>query len=180
MDRAAYIKSHISFPMLGYSEEEYKALPDRERFVLAAAFFCDIVRVREEGAPNSGKFVNFFLKLVGLGSGYPWCAAAVNACFEVAGIFTGPAKGKAAVISWHRWATMLGISISPLKARRGDLLYFVNSNGTGHICIVLSVKDGIAQTIEGNTNSSGSREGDAMLRKTRKLTTKWRCIRWTP
>jgi hypothetical protein len=49
--------------------------------------------------------------------------------------------------------------------RRGDILVFTFS----HIGIAVGDigKDGIVQTIEGNTNAEGSREGDGVYRKRR-------------
>jgi len=54
--------------------------------------------------------------------------------------------------------------------RPGSLIVWRYGQGwRGHIGIVESARDKIINTIEGNTNKSGSREGTHVLRKQRKL-----------
>jgi hypothetical protein len=179
------LMSLVKFPIMGYDEDAYRALPATERVVLAAAHFCDVLKVREELGHNKGKFVNVFLKLVGLSPGYAWCAAFISACLDVAGVSVGPKVGRAAVISWERWAVKNKVDFPGMWATRGDFVYLLNEDGTGHIEVVihgLSESEGdevlSIDTIGGNTNSAGSREGDSVQRKARLVSKKWRVIKW--
>jgi hypothetical protein len=68
-----------------------------------------------------------------------------------------------------RWAPEQGCLIFPPSAphapHRGDVVVFTSS----HIGIVESTGPGAIQTIEGNTNEQGSREGTTCRRKQRGL-----------
>lgn len=149
----------------------------------ALVFASKNVGKREIGR-NAGEFVAAVLKAVGLGTGYPWCAAFVRYCLDRSGCKgVGPRKGAAAVITWHRWALENGRQIPMMQAGRGDLFYWLNKDGTGHIgwvveCYKSAGGVGYAiDTIEGNTNASGSREGDGVYRKTRQVTDNIKFIR---
>ena len=81
-------------------------------------------------------------------------------CLVKAGFAGGPLSGRAAVRNWARWADASGRVRSVPK--RGDLFFWLNANGTGHIGFVTKA-DGVQfVTIEGNTNAGGSREGARM------------------
>ncbi len=59
------------------------------------------------------------------------------------------------------------------KPQAGDIVIFVNthSRGTGHAGIVCRVHpNGYFESVEGNSNTTGSREGTEMVRKTRLAT----------
>lgn len=171
----------IQFPALGIqSQEEFDSLPQADRIALAAAYFCDVVKVKEVGS-NRGFWVEKFLKAVGLGGGYAWCAAFVSFCLKEAGIETGPKKGRAAVRNWENWASREG-RLQPMeKAQRGDLVgYTDNLTGLGHIGICVGMDKRATNwkdTIEGNTNATGSRDGDGVYRKTRQARGNWWCIK---
>lgn len=156
----------LKFPIFNYSEQQFWGFSDCERFVLVAAWLCDIQKVKETKR-NSGVWVDWFLSLCGLGPGYAWCAAFVSACFKLAKIETGPKSGRARVANWYQWAKENNLLVENESPRRGDLWGYVNSDGTGHIGIVTNKRAPYVFTIEGNTNESGSREGTAVLRKQR-------------
>lgn len=165
----------IKFPFLGQTAESFLHLSARERFVLIAGWMCDIAKVREKGW-NRGPMVTRILRSIGLGPGYPWCAAFVSLCAELAEFNIGPKFGRGAVRNWRKWAkedNRLGF-----KAMRGDLCFMLNPDGTGHIEIVTSSGPGeqFVDTIGGNTNEEGSREGDGVYRKIRNKA-KWHFIR---
>lgn len=132
---------------------------------------------QREIGKNGGPFVEKVLRSVGLGRGYAWCAAFVYWCYTRAGAKPHhlPNKWKAAAVRhWVAWAEeqhrLRGANEKPL---RGDLFFWLNANGTGHIGLVAEVGVNkyddmqLYRTIEGNTNAKGSREGDGVYEKYR-------------
>lgn len=139
-----------------------------ERVLLLMANLADRQKVREIGT-NRGFWVERFLAAAGLGPGYPWCAAALTWCCDQLEI-DRPPKGSAAVRNWVTWSIATGRHLPISQVQRGDIVYWLNPNGTGHIGIVSRVEGRMVSTIEGNT-SSGSRgsqrDGDGLYRKDR-------------
>lgn len=173
--RGAKLKAYgVGFPLLGQTEEAFWKLPGKERMLLVAAYLCDVVQIREQGW-NRGKWVERCLRAVGLGPGYAWCAAFVALCADLAECSIGPKSGRGRVANWAKWAkedNRIGF-----KPQRGDLMYWLNKDGTGHIGVVSDSHDFFVETVEGNTNAEGSREGDGAYRKTRQVTPKIHFIR---
>lgn len=153
------------------TDADYESAPVQER---ALAWASSFKGTREHGI-NRGPLVQRFLASVGLGPGYPWCAAFMSHVLRQAGYVGGPTKGRAAVRNWAKWAK--DENKVYLKPKRGDLFYWLNKNGTGHIGIVAEVNGGTVRTYEGNTNAQGSREGDGVYEKSRQ-TSGLRFIRW--
>jgi hypothetical protein len=124
-----------------------------------------LINVKEVGN-NAGTMVGKFLAAVGLGTGYSWCAAFLYYCLITAGANPAklPQKRKAASVNeWRKWAVATGrIRSIPV---RGQAFFWVNK-GKGHIGRCLENKSPF-ETIEGNTNAKGSREGDGVYRKSR-------------
>lgn len=157
----------IEFPIMGTFSDKFWKLPGKERALLVAAYFADKVRVREVGGNNRGPWIGRMLAKTGLSQGYAWCAAFVGYCCWLAEFDAGPKSGRAAVRNWAKWAktdNRLGF-----KPERGDLMYWLNKNQTGHIGFVVDVEGEWVTTIEGNTNGQGSREGDGVYRQKRKI-----------
>lgn len=118
---------------------------------------------------NTGKQVEVYLKSVGLGKGYAWCMAFVYWCvlqdFVANGLKT-PLKATGGVrdqwIYCKKWAVKI--------PQAGDIFIIVYENGTGHAGFVEKIlPDGMIQTIEGNTNDEGSREGYEVCRRKRSI-----------
>lgn len=120
---------------------------------------------------NSGKQVEIYLKSVGLGKGYAWCMAFVYWCVLQA----YNARGKKTPLKCTGGVNDQYIACKNLIANTpeaGDIFIMINPNGTGHTGFVEKVlTNGIIQTIEGNTNSDGSREGYQVARRTRNIKT---------
>jgi hypothetical protein len=105
----------------------------------------------------------------------PWCAAFVCWCVQKAGVFSEADRPKTAAAyrggGYESWARGLSnavkLTTNPSKVYAGDLVIFSFS----HIGIASSDSDanGKFQTIEGNTDAAGSREGGGVLVKTRSL-----------
>lgn len=155
------------------TDEEFEAASPKEKALLAAAYCADVVRVRETGQ-NRGVWVQKFLAAVGLGPGYAYCASFVFWCLKTAGYKGDLPKLPAAVRNWAAWAQKTGRIVD--KPERGDLFYWLNEDGTGHIGFVVKNRGMMVDTLEGNTNEAGSREGDGVYRKSRG-TAKLRFIR---
>jgi hypothetical protein len=136
------------------------------RALLIAAWLCDVAKVREAGGNNRGYWPDTFALRGKSPVGSPWCALAVWYCLLEAGNRDGP-RMPGRVAEWATWAKETGRLVR--RPRRGNLAYWLNSNGTGHIGFVLKTLGPFVWTIEGNTNDGGSREGDRMLRKVRRL-----------
>lgn len=145
---------------------------DGERVLLLMAWLADRQQVRESGT-NRGEWVERFLASTGLGPGNPWCAAVLNYCCEAVDA-PCPSSGAAAVRNWVSWARQEGKLIPIGEAKRGDLVFWLHDNGTGHIGIVVDARNGRVWTIEGNTSSGvrgSQRDGDGLYRRTRFLNT---------
>lgn len=118
---------------------------------------------------NSGPMVDQYLASVGLNPGYAWCAAFVFWCHReaamVAGI-TNPVPRTAGVLDlWNR-STANRVK----KPRPGDVFVMDYGHGKGHTGFVERMLDGgLIETIEGNTNDEGSREGYEVARRQRPM-----------
>jgi hypothetical protein len=152
-----------------------------------ASFALSKVGVREQGGANKGPALKEFFESDWYdpnGSkpgddGYAWCASfvcwAVKKALEEADIketatFKRPrTPGAWDFENWCKSVDRTAILKKPHDGdiKRGDLVIFKFS----HIGIALSSpdKDGIIETVEGNTNSAGSREGDGVYRKKRSI-----------
>lgn len=145
--------------------------------------------VREVGGANRGPDVEKYQATVGLTPPAPWCAAFVAWCVMTAKRSSTPPGwcSGSAVTQWHRATRkmLLGGYCTPdrggfeAKVRPGMVWVRAKDGpsaqaarlGTwvqGHTGIVIAVDAEGFTTIEGNTNSSGSREGDGVYRKLHK------------
>lgn len=140
------------------------------------------IGVEEADGSNCGPRVNQYKSATNLppGESWPWCAAFVDWCVweamnhgECAGqryTFTRPTTAGA----WDlkRWSLAQDVSTqtkSPVQydIHPGDIVIFRFS----HVGIATSKPDvhGFVQTIEGNSDLTGSREGGAVGRHVRRL-----------
>ena len=150
------------------TEEAWGRMPVFEKAMHIAS---GEVGVREIGF-NNGEKVLRFLKAVGLGPGFAWCAAFVYWTLLQAGANPKllPSKWTAGRVStWDKWAKATGRHRQ--VPRRGDLGYWLNPDGTGHTFWVTDYDPGTQEikTVEGNTNDGRSREGDGVYRHSRTI-----------
>lgn len=128
------------------------------------------VGVHESGGNNHGARVEEYLMSVGLVAGASWCAAFVHWCFRKAALVCGlvnPCPRTASALRLYNLADPQCRTQTPV---RGAIFSLDHGSGHGHAGIVESVNDdGTITTIEGNTNSGGSADGDGVYRHT-----------WTP
>lgn len=108
--------------------------------------------------------------------GYAWCCSFVSMCVQKLIAqdtrYSGITPPRTPGVSTFRtvWAPRQNCAIftssSPdYSPHRGDIVVFTFS----HIGIVTGTASGAVETIEGNTNSRGSRDGGGCMKKTRKL-----------
>lgn len=124
---------------------------------------------------NWGKVVQMYLKVAGLFSPAPWCAAFVTWCLIESGADRKKLpKNPASTYFWWAWAKERGrLADGP---RRGDLFVWNGKSG-GHIGFCLN-DAGKFRTLEGNTNDDGSREGYEVAELTRRTSDLQRHPRW--
>lgn len=141
-----------------------------KRFVDIA---MELLHVREHGA-NRGPWVEKFQKAGGGKPGYAWCHYYVNYCSETAAGLCGCADplepDTGGVLAAARMAKQRGWVRPKDEARRGDIFWQNKGGGRGHTGIILSYANGVYQTIEGNTDTSGTHEGDGVYLGSRKWT----------
>jgi hypothetical protein len=140
------------------------------------------IGIHESGGPNKGAaLAEFFAaddyKPNAADNGYPWCAAFVCWCIKFALAATGTRETPTfwrpktpAAFGFEGWCRSVDRSAMLKKAvtgdiKRGDIVIFTFS----HVGIAVGDVDehGNFETVEGNTNQAGSREGEGVYRKTR-------------
>lgn len=126
---------------------------------------------------NSGPQVNKYLLSTNLGPGYAWCMAFVYWCFQEAAAQTNSinplAKTAGCLNQWNR-TTLPKINKdeainNPSLITPGSIFIMDFGRGLGHTGIVESIEGGFINTIEGNTNTSLSRNGIGVFRNKRKI-----------
>ncbi len=137
---------------------------------------------------NRGPQVDAYLRAVGLDpagngtDGYAWCVAFIYWCFEQAAEARdvhNPLPRTASVIQlWNKAGeegftrvTAAEACANPGLIEPGMVFFLSTGGGFGHAGLVISRTDTVLDTIEGNTNTAGSREGIGVFRKSsRRLT----------
>jgi hypothetical protein len=112
---------------------------------------------------NGGPQVSQYLKAVALLPGNAWCMAFVywcvkNACLQL-GITTNPLIRTGRVMFQWENTKLRKLPGRASGVKPGDIFIMSFKGGTGHTGFVTKIENGIAYTIEGNTNDDGSREG---------------------
>lgn len=130
--------------------------------------------VTEATGHNDGVAVEKYLASVGLGKGYAWCMSFVYWCFKQAALKLGvpnPLYQTGGVA--EEWRSSKGTRVK--EPQIGAVFFIIHADGTGHTGLCGSgflIDSGIAtsfHTIEGNSNTNGSREGTTVVRHTRHL-----------
>ena len=127
---------------------------------LAAVLESQVGVVEVPAGSNYGGKVTEYLKSAGISYPAPWCAAFVNWGCQQLGL---PGYG-AWVPSWYKPQ----LEIPRPRRDAWGLVYYERMQRYGHIFVVSRVCDnGMIQTIEGNTNMDGSREGTGVYQRFR-------------
>lgn len=144
------------------------------------------VGVREATGNNDGPRVEEYLSSVNLGKGYPWCAAFPHWAYRKNGRVLEPARRFAAAATWHPesrrvwerdgWTPEEGEVLS----KPGDHLaiYYSNLGRIGHTAVIIEETEDYFRTVEGNTNSEGSREGNGVFIRKRLKRSTYCVSRW--
>jgi len=140
---------------------------------------------------NKGPRIETYLASVGLEGGYSWCAAFAYWCIreaaEQAGLDDVPFTRTAWTPSIWTWARREASFVHPDEVADGKRLLDLGSlfllhgtvNGKArvkHVGFVLSAEGAMVNTVEGNTNKRGSREGGGVYQLTRKLGSIYRFV----
>lgn len=143
------------------SAAQWASLPLPERFLYVAR---SQVGVREVTA-NWSPVIKLYLKVAGVFFPAPWCAAFLTWCLLEAGADRKKLpKFPASTYYWWSWAKANGRLLN--APSRGRLIV-VNGAKGGHIGVVRAVDGALVETIEGNTDDKGSREGIKVADRTR-------------
>jgi len=168
------------FNKLGTSDEqpkEFKTVSTLSLVKKILALARDEVGVREIGNTNYGKRVNEYKSATNLDStqGWPWCAAFICWLFREAmkgSSYSFKRPTTASAWAFENWAAEQDMSVRTKKPHNGDIvagdiIIFTFS----HIGLAISApdKNGMVQTIEGNTDDAGSREGGGVYIKDRHI-----------
>jgi hypothetical protein len=139
------------------------------------------IGVKEEaGNKNKGPEVNQYLKSVGLSPGFPWCMAYAYWCYQQAAALLGVPniliRTGGVLHQWNeqqpkRKVVLDKVLKNPSIILPGAVFIMDYGKGTGHTGLVERIHGGLIDTIEGNTNDVGSREGYEVCRRTRELST---------
>jgi hypothetical protein len=129
---------------------------------------------------NKGERVEQYMATVGVEPGDPWCVAFVFFCFSTAAkaqgipnpMVTKKCKTGGVLDLWNR-ARENGVAVvlqedalgDPSKVKPGMIFIISTGNGHGHTGLVSRVMGNRLETIEGNTNDGGSREGIGVFRR---------------
>jgi len=139
------------------------------------------IGVREKGCNNCGQQVAEYLSTTGFDQPVAWCAAFVSWSHDQADIPTvSSAWSPAWFPSSHTIYIRSGKRNKPPSS--GDVfgIYFQSRKRIAHVGFVDQWEYGskFCLTVEGNTNSAGSREGDGVYRKRRLKRQIYKVSRW--
>jgi hypothetical protein len=131
----------------------------------ALAFAVSQIGVHEQGGNNTGPEVDLYLASVGLDPGFSWCASFVYYCFKQAAqqlALTNPCPKTGAGLRLWKLADTGWKDSNPVP---GAIYVLDHGSGTSHVGLIETVDSGNVLTeISGNTNRSGSRNGDSVWR----------------
>ena len=144
-----------------------------------AETYTSQIGVREATGRNDGKQVELYLKSVGLGKGYAWCSAFVRWCFDKCGVKTTINAMALSTHSVKRLVYFEGKFIKEPQQGYVFTLYYPHLNRIGHTGFFdKKINNKIYKSVEGNTNSAGSREGDGVYVKYRSFRATYSINRW--
>mgnify|MGYP001167292155 FL=1 len=131
---------------------------------------------------NRSLKIDYWLVEAGVPVGNPWCAAFITMMGRQALGTAWPVTNTASVQRMVDWAkTLIAAGVWVDTPQKGDLfvLYFDSLSRYGHVGLVTEVlNNGSFKTIEGNTNSDGSRDGYGVFEREHKQNAKTKYIRW--
>ena len=114
---------------------------------------------------NKGPEVELYLRSIGLNGGYSWCMAFVYWCCKQAALNARLVKTGGVLRQWNE----VSKEMKHTTPKAGDIFIMDFGKGQGHTGFVESVNGLTINTIEGNSNDEGSREGHEVCRRTRAI-----------
>lgn len=142
--------------------------------------FVQEVGVQELTGHNDGPRIESYLKVTGLGKGFPYCAAFAAWVYSSNHI---PNPRSAWSPDWFPESRVIfkqgpdpDESITP---QSGDVfgIYFPDKGRIAHMGFILSWGKQVT-TVEANTNQDGGRDGDGVYKKYRLKTQIYRVAKW--
>lgn len=174
-------KDSIFFEKKEEAVPEKKVLPKR---LTLQEIYTSQIGVREKTGKNDGKEVEMYLRSVGLGSGFSYCAAYLKWCFDSAQI-------KTTITAWSPTAENRKMIIYKNKKffeepKAGDVItfYYPKLKRVGHCGYYDSrLNDKIYVSVEANTSGAGSvgeivRDGSGVFKKYRSFNSTHSISRW--
>lgn len=125
--------------------------------------------VKEATNHNDGPWVEAILRTVDCPKGSPWCAAFVSFCLTIAHNGKNPLPNTASCEALHQFGKQHGLMVE--RPQAGDVFLVLNEVGHAHHTgfVTASPVDGKVQTLEGNTNVDGSRDGWGVFARSRTM-----------
>ena len=160
-----------------------KAKPSNKLIAKVLEIATGEIGVREDPpGSNKGKRIGEYQRAVGIDPGEPWCVAFIFFCFASAAralkmknpMETADCKTGSVLDLWNRARRAKRTQIllhddalnDPSKVKPGMIFAISTGGGNGHVGFVANVIGNRLETIEGNTNDGGSREGIGVFRRT--------------
>lgn len=136
---------------------------------LVEKIYTSQIGIRESIGHNDGFKIRQYLAVTGFDQPVPWCAAFVSWVYTLSDVDTPQSAWSPA---WFTDTYTIYVrGHSNLKTpRKGDVfgLYFTKYGRIAHVGFIHDWPPGkYCTTVEGNTNASGSREGDGVYKKKR-------------
>jgi hypothetical protein len=146
---------------------------------IRSVYLSQIGQTEHPAGSNWGKPVQNYLAAVSYRKPAPWCAAFVRWCLDSAGIYciitaaASSCQNKANLVYYQgKWR-------QPVQPGDVFTIYYVALHRIGHTGFVnLDLGNNMMETVEGNSNAGGSREGIGVFRRKRPLHTLWSISRW--
>jgi hypothetical protein len=144
-----------------------------------AAIYKSQLGVKEKTGNNDGKDVEKYLKSVGLGKGYAWCAAFVHWCLIQCNIpntitaWSPTAHNKKNIVYFN------GKFKKPAQQADVITIYYPSKGRIGHTGFFDHMQsENMTVNYEGNTNRGNSNEGDGVYLTFRPLKTLYSITSW--
>lgn len=179
----------LALPLFGTAANYETQNPERTEIECVQASFTAEIGVRELTGRNDGIAVEKYQNSIDtdLGEKWAWCAAFINWNFLECGIETpknaawSPNWFPPSKVIYHR-GVITANDNNYKKPRTSDVfgIYFSSKKRVAHVGYIdqWPAKKYFV-TVEGNTNSAGSREGDGVYKKFRLKKQIYQVSRWT-
>lgn len=150
-----------------------------DALVAEAKRYLGVVEVPKNS--NRGVCIDYWIREAGLdpAGAFPWCAAFVHQLGRQSEGNLWPCPRTASVATLAAWASTRP-GVLQANPAVGDLfiLWSPELKRYAHVGVVTKVTGDSFETIEGNTNGGGSREGFGVFARVRRVTGAIRFIRW--